>query len=383
LILILTLILILIWTDLLIFLLVFKLKIYRRAFFFLLQLDHISKVEKKNKKTKKQKNKQFSRMPPRSARAQGVVKLQDNDGSPPRVLPVRGDDNLDTLLSSLGDGWAQALDSLEVEHCAVTDAGARALAALLRDPAVPLRSLCLDTADFDSNAAGTIAAAVKDSRFLQSLHMRSAGLGDGGARDLASALALDSHCALVLLDVHDNGITDSGCAALALALADHGAAARLKTLDLGGNPLGDPSAAQLAAMLRSTASVTKLMLKRTAIGDAGARCLAAAIAASDTLMTFDIEDAPLGPEGTAALAGAVAGGGGDAVAWDAVFGESWMRIPLSAAQRAAILPFLMTRCGPQVTRRILTRYSVPQGKRVWLPYASGGGFFYTIASGNK
>ena len=107
----------------------------------------------------------------------------------------------------------------------------------------------------DAEAPGDEAAPAPDpacvfARFLaenvpaRAVSLRGDGLGDGGARAVADALARNTW--VLTLNLFDNGIGDAGGAAVVGAARYN---TMLKTLSLSNNACGDGTAAAAAATL--------------------------------------------------------------------------------------------------------------------------------------
>ena len=86
---------------------------------------------------------------------------------------------------------------------------------------------------------------------LESLYLRGNGIGDSGVTEISRAfLGRGEHQALRLLQLEQNGITDSGASALATALKQD---RTLTTLNMFGNSVGKSGAMSLLAAMRTNA----------------------------------------------------------------------------------------------------------------------------------
>jgi hypothetical protein len=121
-------------------------------------------------------------------------------------------------------------------------------------------------------------------------------------------------------------------------------------------------AATLAEALRANTALTSLIVNSNSIGDAGAVSFAEALRVNAALMDINLWNNPFSAAGAAALEAAVASNPSSLV-------------PVTAAQRMAFFTGHLRRQTHQLSplsrlpldlvRRILTRYKVAQGKRVW------------------
>ena len=188
------------------------------------------------------------------------------------------------------------LSSLGLAGLGIGDEGARALASLSALTSLYLR---------DNKIGDEGARALASLSALTSFHLRDNKIGAAGARALASLSALTS------LDLRYNKIGDQGARALASLSAltslnlsfneigDEGTRAlasltALTSLDLGSNQIGDEGAQALASLT----GLTSLDLRLNKIGAAGARALASLTA----LTSLHLYGNQIGDEGTRALA---------------------------------------------------------------------------------
>jgi Leucine-rich repeat (LRR) protein len=219
-------------------------------------------------------------------------------------------------------------------------------------------------------------------------------LGDGDARALAAELAT-----LTELNLGNNSIGAAGAASLADALVVNSTVAQL---DLTANSIGDAGAASLAEVLRVNTTLTELYLSQNSIGAEGAASLAEALGVNTTLMGLNLGVNSIGDAGAASLADAIRANtalrglnlgdnrisdAGASSLEAAVTSNPFALVPITPAQRLAFFTGHLRRPAQKsplarlpldVVRRILTRYTVAQGRREWM----GGGMMSACGIGN-
>lgn len=144
----------------------------------------------------------------------------------------------------------------------------------------------LSLLDLNGNAigAGTGRTRLGTPPCLTGLTCAAASLivGDAGAKALARLLRTPGMglppLPLADLRLHDNLIGPAGVGVIADALRANGG--RLKTLLLSGNPVGDEGAKALAWALEANTGLRQLYLADAGLGDEGAAALTAALEAS-------------------------------------------------------------------------------------------------------
>lgn len=231
---------------------------------------------------------------------------------------VRGDSRLDSAASSKpkGDGEEPAVNSseqalnllhrkLDFQHykhleesmnwnnrelrltgCNIGVGGAKALAWLLQDEALPAMRSVLEVMDLSSNGIGnagvkSIAQALPALKKLYVLNLATNQIGDEGAWSLAQALpALPEVCVgsdqwkgLTRLSLGDNAIGDEGARLIAQALPEMKA---LKLLDLTQNQIGDEGAKSVAQALPAATALDILDLTLNRISNESAQAIAQA-----------------------------------------------------------------------------------------------------------
>ena len=180
-----------------------------------------------------------------------------------------GDDGLLALARSPG---LASLQTLRVCHSRLSGPGAASLLRLA--DLAPLRELTLsDAPGLDAATADALMDALADSpcaRTLTRLDLSRTGLSDAGARALARVARQGALPALNSLLMTSVGLGPRG----ARALARDAGPLKLHALELRGNlRMGDASAQALADSV-ALGELTRLDLGYTAMGDAGARALA-------------------------------------------------------------------------------------------------------------
>jgi Ran GTPase-activating protein (RanGAP) involved in mRNA processing and transport len=232
---------------------------------------------------------------------------------------------------------------------------ARAIAAEL-PVNVSLTTLNLNGNSICDAGATSLAEALRVNTTLAVLNLRKTSIGAAGGASLAAALRVNS--ALTELNLWNNSIGDAGAASLAEALKVNTA---LMELNLAGNSISNAGATSLAGALGVNSALTSLDLGRNPIGNAGAASFALAIGANVTLRRLNLRSVSLTVECSAALVAAVE--------------SSQLAVPISPAQRLAFFTGHLRRPSQQspltklpldMVRRILTRYKVAQGRRVWV-----------------
>jgi hypothetical protein len=189
--------------------------------------------------------------------------------------------------------------------------------------------------------------------------IRPAGLLRLGDEDVtAIATELGINTSLRKLNLNANEIGPMGVATLAEALKVNTA---LTELEIASNSIGDAGALSLAAVLRVNTTLVALELHSNNIDDTGVTSLAEALEVNMTLTELDLDDNETGKKGSAALK-------------KAATVNPCALAPITPAQRMAFFTGHLRRPSQQspltrlpldMVRRILTQYSVAQGRRVW------------------
>jgi hypothetical protein len=184
----------------------------------------------------------------------------------------------------------QEIRTLDLVNTGITVDGLRRLLAALTERPRPLERLYLGGNGLGPDAAGLLAALIRDAR-VRELYLTSSHLGDEGAAILAAAV---SPARPARLGLGGNGIGPGGARALAGALGgieslDLGRAPSERALGAPPNHSGDEGAMALAAALAGS-PLQRLDLTYTGITGRGAKALLAAVPAGTRL-----EYAGLGP----------------------------------------------------------------------------------------
>ena len=184
----------------------------------------------------------------------------------------------------------QGIRTLDLANTGITIDGLRRLLAALTERPRPLERLYLGGNGLGPDAAGLLAALIRDA-CLRELYLTSNHLGDEGTAILASAV---SPASTARLGLGGNGIGPDGARALAGVLSgieslDLGRAPSERALGAPPNYTGDEGAMALAAALAGS-PVRRLDLSHTGITGRGAKALLAAVPADTRL-----EYAGLGP----------------------------------------------------------------------------------------
>jgi Ran GTPase-activating protein (RanGAP) involved in mRNA processing and transport len=221
---------------------------------------------------------------------------------------------------------------------------------------------------------------------LTKLNLGYNRIGDEGAAALAAVLHVNA--SLSELDLNKNDIGAAGAAALIAAVPPHARGGPgLATLNLSHNAIGAAGASALAEALRENTTITELGLVNCDVGDEGAAALAEALEVNTSLSGLDLPRNSIGTAGASALAEGLRGNSvlhrltlysnsnigraGEAAIDAAVKANPWVTVRLTPSQRFAFLAgcycdFAAAKRLPlDIVRRILTRYPVAQGRRVW------------------
>lgn len=173
-------------------------------------------------------------------------------------LGLRGREFTVPILKRLaGANWFPRLKHLDLGGGALMDA--KQVAALLAGHTGHLRSLNLGLRELEPDSAAALAAA-PGVESLERLVLSLNPLGAAGARHLAAG----NFAGLRRLELNNNGISDSGLAALLAAPWFAG----LTHLELAGNSLTE-SAARMLAESPSVRNLAHLELASNLIGDDG------------------------------------------------------------------------------------------------------------------
>jgi Ran GTPase-activating protein (RanGAP) involved in mRNA processing and transport len=160
------------------------------------------------------------------------------------------------------------MQTLNLDHNLIGDAGATALAASLKGNWM-LKRLSLKHNRIAREGGNEIGLALQENTVLQELYLNLNVLSDDGIVHLSHALGT-SACNLKVLDLEGNQLSYVASRLLAHALAE---AKNLDTLLLRNNLVGGDGAGLLEQGLRHSSSVTYLDLERNVLGDIGMRCL--------------------------------------------------------------------------------------------------------------
>ena len=171
---------------------------------------------------------------------------------------------------------SRLLQSLLLNDVGLGDERAEELcSALTSRPPNLLNHLDLSGNGLGPRAGAALAGLIRDSRSLTRLNLGRNSLWLGGVWALAEALASPHPAPLCHLDLADNVIGATGCAALAQALGAAGSG--LRHLVLNNNDLRDAGAVALAHVLETNTTLQHLELDNNAIGKAGVAALGKAL----------------------------------------------------------------------------------------------------------
>jgi Ran GTPase-activating protein (RanGAP) involved in mRNA processing and transport len=152
------------------------------------------------------------------------------------------------------DGGEHIL-TLMLEHNEIREAGARALAPMVRTNQ-SLKHLYLSQNNLGPGLCA-IFEALRDNRKMKSLHVVQSGIQENEAKALAKSL--EGGSGLEHLDISRNRMPDSAGVAIFRALTHNG---KLQHLNLGGCSLANETAAALAAMMRYNKDLTHINLRQ-------------------------------------------------------------------------------------------------------------------------
>ena len=158
-----------------------------------------------------------------------------------------GDAGAQALFDGLGPGSLPSLRSLNISGNNIRPAGVEALVTALSSGAMPkLEELYLCENVIGNQGVAALAPALKKLPALDSLHLRSCGIGDEGVTSLLGNLGKDDFETLTMLGLMGNNLAAKGSATL-LAAIKAGALPRLSHAHLDdGNPFSADVAAALA-----------------------------------------------------------------------------------------------------------------------------------------
>ncbi|KAI9188830.1 hypothetical protein H9P43_000252 [Blastocladiella emersonii ATCC 22665] len=213
---------------------------------------------------------------------------------------------LDAMAVSHDTSAAAAIDTLMIGNNITGSAGARRIAAAMRDPRSAIRTWYIGGNDFDADDAGVLADALLDPQAQQISAVwlkRNPILADGAAH-LARVLCVNT--TLAVLDLVNTGIQDAGAVALARALTAAGSGSGLRHLYLDANHLTPVAAEAFGDLLASGgAALESLSMSCNRFGDAGTAALARGVAKDTKLQRLVLASNGIGPAGAAALGDAV------------------------------------------------------------------------------
>ncbi|MEV5550804.1 gala protein [Streptomyces sp. NPDC052309] len=186
-----------------------------------------------------------------------------------------GDDGARALAAMLRRNTA--LRTLDLVNTGLTTTGLRALLDALTGRAHPVERLFLGGNGLTADAAGLLAALIRDAG-VRELYLPANHLGDEGAAVLAAAADPGRP---VRLGLGGNGIGPAGARALADALdgieaLDLGRPRSERSLGAPANATGDEGARALAAALHGS-PLRRLELRHTGLTGRGAKSLLAAV----------------------------------------------------------------------------------------------------------
>ena len=146
-----------------------------------------------------------------------------------------GDVGIRALCADLGPGAASSLLCLDLEHNQFGPAGAEVLAAALRMGAMPkLEQLYLEYNPIGKQGVSALAAPLRKLPRLGHLHLSACFIGDEGVASLVANLGRDEFEKLESLYIHNNALTDAGCATL-IAAVKSGAMPHMRDLAVYDN----------------------------------------------------------------------------------------------------------------------------------------------------
>ncbi|XP_074442810.1 NACHT, LRR and PYD domains-containing protein 6 isoform X3 [Larus michahellis] len=159
-------------------------------------------------------------------------------------------------------GSLPALAQLDLSDNPLGDGGVRELCTALAGPGCSLQKLWLWRCRLTAASCGALAAVLLASPSLTELHLGDNELGDGGVRRLSEGLR-DPACRLQTLSLWQSRLTGACCADLCAMLSP---SRSLEFLDLSDNDLGDASVQQLCKALgHPTCCLQKLWLKKSGL----------------------------------------------------------------------------------------------------------------------
>jgi len=182
-----------------------------------------------------------------------------------------------------------ALDLLDLTFNPIGYGGAAALGAMLKVNTV-LQELYLADCHFRGfnrdGAVVEIANALKVNTKLDTLDLENNTIGDAGAIAIAGVLKVNTSV-LSFLILSENFIEINGARAIAEALKVNTV---LDTLDLQNNDFGDEGAIMIAEALKVNTAIEWLGLYGNGIGDAGAAAIAEALKVNTVITTLKLHD---------------------------------------------------------------------------------------------
>ncbi|XP_063190566.1 NACHT, LRR and PYD domains-containing protein 6 isoform X2 [Chroicocephalus ridibundus] len=188
-------------------------------------------------------------------------------------------------------GSLPTLAQLDLSDNPLGDGGVRELCTALAGPGCSLQKLWLWRCRLTAASCGALAAVLPASPSLTELHLGDNELGDGGVRRLSKGLR-DPACRLQTLRLWRCRLTAASCGALAAVLP---ARPCLTELHLGDNKLGDGGVRRLSEGLRDPACrLQTLSLWQSRLTGACCADLCAMLSPSRSLEFLDLSDNDLG-----------------------------------------------------------------------------------------
>ncbi|XP_078251068.1 NACHT, LRR and PYD domains-containing protein 3-like [Rhinoraja longicauda] len=165
------------------------------------------------------------------------------------------------------------------------DSGVKPVSAALRNPDCKIQRLWLGRVGLTHSGAEDLASALSTNPSLTELDLSLNKLGDSGVKLVSAALG-NPDCKIQRLWLRTVGLTDSGAEDLASALSTNPS---LTELHLSDNKLGDSGVKLVSAALRNTnCKIQRLGLDGVGLTDSGAEDLVSALSTNPSLTELNL-----------------------------------------------------------------------------------------------
>ncbi|XP_078251373.1 NACHT, LRR and PYD domains-containing protein 3-like isoform X4 [Rhinoraja longicauda] len=182
------------------------------------------------------------------------------------------------------------------------DSGVKLVSAALGNPDCKIQRLELRTVGLTDSGAEDLASALSTNPSLTELDLGDNKLGDSGVKLVSAALG-NPDCKIQRLELRTVGLTDCGAEDLVSALSTNPS---LTELELSGNNLGDSGVKLVSAALRNPdCKIQRLELCSVGLTDSGAEDLASALSTNRSLTELDLSGNNLGDSGVKPVSAAL------------------------------------------------------------------------------